>query len=175
MPFQMRVFANQQLEKPGKADEPLKVSQVENKVNVFGEFTELQMVEFYLLWTEGTRVRASSTATGMVTFRRRLENADSDVLADILMTGPTLQGEPYVLPFRVYEMDTKKQGWSGVVNEWQFGRGVVTSSRIYSANGLQVITLLCTDIQLVPHRGKLGNCPERPLTEEIFLTEEEEE
>lgn len=167
MAYIIRVLINRSLQ---EGDGGAVAQQVINEgIRVTGELTEIDAFRFNFHWKEGTRIRASSAGTASIFVGRRLENTASDLLADTLLAGPKLRGDPQVFPLRVYEIDNTRHGWDSVVNEWVFERAVITASAIQLEIATQTIMILGTDIQLVPHRGKYGSCPVKMLTAPTFL------
>jgi len=166
MAFEIRVFVNEQFVPAGPK---LAIQPVNAELDVHGEFTDIHFMQFDLGWKEGDRARRSTAGPANLRIYRQLDNSDRDVLADTLLAGPSQRGDPYVVPLRMYEIDSETPGWSGVVNEWQFGRAIVTSSRIDSAEGSQAVDLICTDVQMIPRRGVLPPCPRAKLQDKLFL------
>jgi hypothetical protein len=167
MPYNIRVLLNRALEEG--AEGAITETGINEKIAISGELTEIDTFELYFNWQEGTRNRASSAGAASVVVGRKLENKASDMLADTLLAGSKQRGDPQVFPLRIYEIDNTQHGWKSVVNEWRLDRAVVASATIRLGAGTQTITLIGTDIQLFPQRGKLGNCPVKRLTDHAFL------
>ena len=168
MGYALRFLVNCRLERTETGGLRIAAEKLKDDVPIAGELSQLQTFNMALEWREGSVDQRSTVSHALLSLSRRLNGTGSDVLPDRWQAGEHEGGDAYVVPARLYEIDNTRAGWDGVVNEWQFGRTIVTSHSEESKDLLQTLRVVATDLQLIAHRGTRPPAPDSPLGDPLF-------